>query len=118
VLIRTIGAIRVQSCALFIAARNSFGSSGVRQELAGTTIKIRGSGFKEGARIEAILGGSPTCLTFAKKAKVKSGGTVLVQRGKLTNGRKLDSDINEEDEVILFRLVNPLGVQRIATSLK
>jgi hypothetical protein len=86
VLIRTIGAIRVQSCALFIAARNSFGSSGVRQELAGTTIKIRGSGFKEGARIEAILGGSPTCLTFAKKAKVKSGGTVLGQRGKLTNG--------------------------------
>ena len=83
----------------------------------GSTIKIRGSGFMEGARVEAILPGSPTCVTFAKAAKAKNGGTVLVQKGKLANGRKLDPDFNEDDEAILFRVVNPDGSQRMVNRL-
>jgi YVTN family beta-propeller protein len=79
----------------------------------GRTIKIGGKGLMPGARVELILGGSPGCLTFTQEPKVKKGGTLLIQKGKLTNGRKLKPDFNEEDEAIIFRIVNPNGAVRL-----
>jgi YVTN family beta-propeller protein len=79
----------------------------------GSTIEIGGKGLMPGARVEAFLGGSPGCLTFAQEPKVKNGGTLLIQKGKLTNGRKLKPDVKEDDEDILFRVVNPNGAVRL-----
>lgn len=80
------------------------------------TIRIGGTGLMTGARVEVFLGGSPGCLTFAQEPKVKNGGTVLIQKGKLTNGRRLKPDFNEEDEDLLFRVVNPNGAVRLANN--
>lgn len=77
------------------------------------TIRIGGTGLMPGARLEVFLGGSPGCLTFAQEPKVKNGGTVLIQKGKLTNGRRLKPDFNEGDEDLLFRVVNPNGAVRL-----
>lgn len=77
------------------------------------TIRIGGKGLMPGARLEVFLGGSPGCLTFAQEPKVKNGGTVLIQKGKLTNGRRLKPDFNEDDEDLLFRVVNPNGAVRL-----
>lgn len=82
----------------------------------GRTITIGGSGLMPGARLEVFLGGSPGCLTFAQAPKVKNGGTLLIQKGKLTNGRRLKPDFNENDEDLLFRVVNPNGAVRLANN--
>lgn len=82
----------------------------------GRTISIGGTGLMVGARLEVFLGGSPGCLTFAQAPKVKNGGTLLIQKGKLTNGRRLKPDFNEDDEDLLFRVVNPNGAVRLANN--
>jgi YVTN family beta-propeller protein len=78
------------------------------------TIKVEGSGFVNGTRIDAFLGDAPECVSFKKKAKIKDEGRMIVQKGSLANGRKLDPRHSEEDEVVLFRVVNPDGSARLA----
>jgi YVTN family beta-propeller protein len=81
----------------------------------GSTIKITGKGFMPGARLEAIPDGSFACLTFKQELKVKNDGTLVIQKGKLTSGRKLNPKRDENDEFISFRVINPDGTARMIT---
>lgn len=51
------------------------------------TIRLVGSGFENGDRIEVLDQNTGACLTFNKPVKIKKGGAVLLQRGAMSNGR-------------------------------
>ena len=52
-----------------------------------SSLRITGSGFTEGLRVEVIVNGE--CVGFRKKAKIKKRGTLIVQNGPLADGRSL-----------------------------
>ncbi len=66
-------------------------------------LRIIGSGFVAGDHLEAVDLSTGTCLTFIKKVKIKKNGTVLLQKGRLSNGSPGD------DESIIIRFVHRDG---------
>ena len=66
-------------------------------------VRITGSGFVAGDHLEAVDVFTGTCLTFNKKVKIKKNGTVLIQRGRLSNGDSPD------DQSIFIRFVHRDG---------
>ena len=51
------------------------------------TLHIIGSGFTQGSRLELFVNGE--CVEFRKKIKIKKGGTLIIQKGGLADGRSL-----------------------------
>jgi hypothetical protein len=54
-----------------------------------TQVRLTGSGFANGDRLEARDLTTGACLTFNKPIKIKKNGTVLIQRGRLSDGRAI-----------------------------
>ncbi|HKP10959.1 MAG TPA: hypothetical protein VJZ91_02575 [Blastocatellia bacterium] len=52
-------------------------------------VRLVGTGFRNGDRLEAIDFSTGECLTFNKPKKLKKNGTVFLQRGLLSNGRSV-----------------------------
>lgn len=73
----------------------------------GGKLRVNGRGFLSDTTIDLL--GSP-CLEFKKPATLKKSGTQLFQKGKLTDGTKIDNE-NNEDSII--RLLNPDGSARL-----
>jgi YVTN family beta-propeller protein len=69
-----------------------------------TDVRVTGSGFVNGDHLEAFDFNTGECLTFNKPIKIKKGGTVLLQRGRLSNGRTID-----ESDFIIIRFVHRDG---------
>jgi hypothetical protein len=70
-----------------------------------TQIRLDGSGFVNGDRLEAFDLDTGTCLTFNKSIKIKKNGTVLLQRGRLSDGRTIDQAKND----VIFRFIHRDG---------
>ena len=51
-------------------------------------VKIEGSGFVEGIKLEVLAPGTLDCLTFVKDFKIKKKGRLIEQKGKLSNGQQ------------------------------
>ena len=51
-------------------------------------VKIEGSGFVNGIKLEVIAPGVLDCLTFKKDFKIKKKGRLIEQKGELSNGQK------------------------------
>ncbi len=51
-------------------------------------VKIEGSGFVNGIKLEVIAPGVLDCLTFNKDFKIKKKGRFIEQKGNLSNGQK------------------------------
>jgi len=77
-----------------------------------TQVRLTGSGFVNGDRLEALDLSSGICLTFNKAIKIKKGGTVLLQRGRLSDGRT----ISEAEENIVIRFIHRDGTTILLTS--
>jgi YVTN family beta-propeller protein len=78
----------------------------------GNQLRIRGSGFRLVDRVEVIVPGSTACLTFSKSKKFKKGGTLILQKGRLSDGRSLTEAVPVGSTVII-RLVDLNGSIRI-----
>lgn len=76
----------------------------------GNTLKIGGRGFKFVDRVEVFTSESPDCLTFNKRPKFKKDGRLIVQKGRLSNGRTF-SQI--EESISAFRVVVLDGTSRL-----
>src|SRR5205085_1212718 len=50
-------------------------------------VRLSGSGLDNGDHIEVLDLSTGACLTFNKPVKIKKNGTVLLQRGVLSNGQ-------------------------------
>ena len=72
-------------------------------------IRLRGRGFaSSGMRLELLKGGA--CLTFNKKPVLKKNGKVLVQKGGLSDGTRID---NEDNDNAIIRILHPNGAARV-----
>jgi YVTN family beta-propeller protein len=78
----------------------------------GNKPKIRGDGFINPVRIEVGIPGTSTCLTFDRPPSFKKGGSLLVQKGRLTDGRKLNSVLTANPRAMV-RVTNPDGTSRV-----
>ncbi|HKQ08023.1 MAG TPA: YncE family protein [Blastocatellia bacterium] len=67
-------------------------------------VRLSGSGFEDGDRIEAFDPSTGTCLTFNKPKKIKKDGKIFLQRGRLSDGRA-PSEING----VLIRFIHEDG---------
>jgi YVTN family beta-propeller protein len=76
----------------------------------GSSLKISGRGFKFVDRVEVFTSDSPDCLTFNKRPKFKKDGLLIVQKGKLSNGRTFN-DI--EESLSAIRVVVSDGTSRL-----
>jgi hypothetical protein len=86
----------------------------VYASISGNTLRFEGYGFQSGVHIELSVDGKFNCLSFAREPKIKKGGTLLVQKGKLSDGSKLGDDANEH---ALIRLVDPDGTVRLPSGV-
>jgi YVTN family beta-propeller protein len=86
----------------------------VYASISGNTLRFEGNGFQSGVHIELSVDGKFNCLSFAREPKIKKGGTLLVQKGRLSDGSKLGDDANEH---ALIRLVDPDGTVRLPTGV-
>jgi YVTN family beta-propeller protein len=75
-------------------------------------LRITGKGFKFVDRIEVIVPGSSACLTFNKQAKFKKEGKVILQKGKLSDGRSLTEAV-AVGATLIIRVVNLDGSIRL-----
>jgi 40-residue YVTN family beta-propeller repeat/40-residue YVTN family beta-propeller repeat len=69
-----------------------------------TQVRLTGSDFVNGDHLEAFDLSTGACLTFNKAIKIKKNGTVLLQRGRLSDGRTID-----EAQNIVIRFVHRDG---------
>jgi YVTN family beta-propeller protein len=74
------------------------------------TLSIGGSGFSPGMRLELIVDGK--CLEFRKEPKIKKGGTVMIQKGRLTDGRSIGNGLGFASSRFL-RVITPAGDVRL-----
>jgi hypothetical protein len=74
----------------------------------GSNVKIRGTGFAFDTRLEVLPADSATCLTFEKEPKLKKKFTFLLQKGRLSDGRK-PGDLGS----LIIRLIAPDGTVRL-----
>jgi hypothetical protein len=79
-----------------------------------TQVRLTGSGFVEGDHLEALDLNTGACLTFNKPIKIKKSGTVLLQRGRLSDGRT----ISDAEEDIVIRFVHRDGTAILLTSVQ
>ncbi|MEN3330946.1 MAG: hypothetical protein V7641_311 [Blastocatellia bacterium] len=70
-----------------------------------TQVRLDGSGFVNGDRLEAFDLDTGSCLTFNKSIKIKKNGTVLLQRGRLSDGRTIDAAKND----VILRFIHRDG---------
>lgn len=77
-----------------------------------TQVRLTGSGFVNGDRLEAFSLSSGTCLTFNKSIKIKKSGTVLLQRGRLSDGRA----ISDAQADIVIRFIHRDGTTILLTA--
>jgi YVTN family beta-propeller protein len=76
-------------------------------------IRLRGRGFaSSGMRLELLKRGA--CLTFNKKPVLKKNGTLLVQKGGLSDGTRID---DEDNDSAIIRLLHPNGAARVLLRL-
>lgn len=75
-------------------------------------LRIKGRGFRLVRRIEVFTSDSTECLTFVKPIKIKKDGKLIVQKGKLSNGRTLRQ---MGDSLARIRLINIDGTVRSIT---
>jgi len=80
----------------------------------GTNLKISGRGFKFVDHLEVFVGGSPECLTFNKRAKFKKDGRLIVQKGRLSDGRTIQEIRNS---ISMLRVIVFDGTTRAAIFL-
>jgi YVTN family beta-propeller protein len=76
----------------------------------GEDVRLLGSGFENGDLIEAFDPGTGACLSFNKPKKLKKGGVLFLQRGRLSDGRA-PSDISG----VLIRFVKQDGTVILLT---
>jgi YVTN family beta-propeller protein len=69
-----------------------------------TQVRLTGSGFVTGDHLEAFDLDTGACLTFNKSIRLKKNGTILLQRGRLSDGRTI-----EEVQSIVIRFVHRDG---------
>jgi hypothetical protein len=75
-------------------------------------LRIRGRGFELVDRVEVIVPGSTACLTFSKRRKLKKGATLILQKGRLSDGRSLTEAVPVGGTLII-RLTDLNGSIRI-----
>jgi len=76
-------------------------------------IRLRGRGFaSSGMRLELLKRGA--CLTFNKKPVLKKNGKLLVQKGGLSDGTRID---DEDNDSAIIRLLHPNGAARVLLRL-
>jgi YVTN family beta-propeller protein len=68
-------------------------------------VRLTGKGFVSGDHLEALDVSTGACLTFIKAVKIKKNGTVLLQKGRLSDGRTID----QAGPVLLIRFVHRDG---------
>jgi hypothetical protein len=78
----------------------------------GNKLRLKGRGFRLVDRVEVVVPGSTACFTFNKGIKFKKGGTVILQKGKLSDGRTLTEAVPVGSTVII-RVVHLDGSVRI-----
>ena len=78
--------------------------------LEGPQLSIVGSGFSQGMRLGLILDG--VCVEFSKKPKIKKNGTLMIQKGRLTDGRSITDALGSASSRYL-RVTTPSGEVRI-----
>lgn len=78
----------------------------------GNQLRIRGRGFGLVDKVEVIVPGSTTCLTFSKRRKLKKGATLILQKGRLSDGRSLTEAVPVGGTLII-RLTDLNGSIRI-----
>jgi YVTN family beta-propeller protein len=76
------------------------------------TLSISGSGFSPGMRLGLIVDGH--CLEFRKEPKIKKGGTLMIQKGRLTDGRSLADALGPASSRFL-RVTTPAGDVRLGS---
>jgi hypothetical protein len=86
---------------------NIVGFPTIESTEVGSKITIRGKGFSLGTRLEVIPPDSAACLTFSQGPKFKKQITLLLQKGRLSDGSR------PGDRVGIIRLVLPDGSIRL-----
>jgi len=79
--------------------------------LVDNQLRVSGSEFAKGTTVELILDG--VCVSFKKNAKIKKGGTLALQKGKLEDGLGLNEALGGASSR-LIRVVSPDGEVRVA----
>jgi len=74
----------------------------------GGTLRLEGRNFVPGAQVQIIDPVTGACISFARAPKIKKKGTVLIQKGTLTDGRSART-VNPE----FVRVVNPDQTTRV-----
>ncbi len=72
----------------------------------GSKLKLKGSDFASGTRIEVIEQGSAICFTLDRDPKIKKNGRLFEQKGELSDGRRL-RDVFRRNGNALLRLILP-----------
>jgi YVTN family beta-propeller protein len=94
-------------------SENIVGMPTIESVSVGSNIKIRGKGLVLGTRLEVISPDSSACLTFDQEPKFKKKITLLLQKGRLSDGSKPGSLNN-----IIIRLVMPDGTISLVRSTR
>ena len=75
------------------------------------SVRVTGSGFVSGDHLEALDLSTGACLTFNKPIKIKKGATLLLQRGRLSDGRT----VGEVGSNLVIRFVHRDGTSILLT---
>jgi YVTN family beta-propeller protein len=78
-------------------------------ELSGGQLRIDGSGFVSGTRVE--IADASGCVGFNKKPKIKMGGARILQKGRLGDGRSISEAVASGRALV--RVISPDNEVRI-----
>jgi YVTN family beta-propeller protein len=90
-----------------ILPENIVGFPTIESTEVGSNIMIKGKGFLLGTRLEVIPINSSACLTFSQEPKFKKKITLLLQKGRLSDGSR------PREVIGIIRLILPDGSIRL-----